>query len=181
MAIDILEPSVEKYVFLGIVCAIFSFISFIAFPPTGAILIGAVFWGLVFFTPLIMDFFPRLARHPRQRALQAMQGKNYAFDNARVRVFYSEGKVWLATKDVYSALNVPLSRANMQRLVDAKRHRLIPSTNVIGISEADLSACVLRLHASEKERFLHWFERSILFPIHKKLEQGIDIPEDVSR
>jgi hypothetical protein len=179
MEIDILEPSVKKYLFLASICILFNFFAF-AVLQYGSLLLDAMFWAIVFFTPLVMDFFPRFARHPRERALQGIQGKHYAFDNARVRVFYSEGKVWLATKDIYGALNVPLSRADMQRLVDAKRHRLIPGTKIIGISESDLSACVLRLRAHEKGRFINWFERSVLFPIHKKVELGIHVPEDVN-
>lgn len=186
MAIEILEPSVKKYIFLVVVCVLFSlillaFVLFDLFQPNISILIGAIFWGYVFLTPFLMDFVPKLARHPNKFALQGMQGTYYAFDNARVRVFYSEKKVWLATKDIYSALNLPLSSTDMRRLTDSKIHRIIPGTKIIGVSETDFASCLRHIRATEKERFMLWVERSVLLPIHNKVGLGIAIPEEVNR
>ncbi len=186
MEIDILKPSIAKYVFLAALCIPFSlvlyaFVYYELFTPTVAILLGAVFWGYVFLLPLVMDFAPQLARHPTKVAFQGIQGTHYTFDNARVRVFYSEGKVWLATQDIYSALNLPLSSAERRRLVDGKRHSVIPGTKIIGVSETNFASCMLYLRTPEKERFMLWVERSVMLPIHNKAEQGIAISEEVNR
>lgn len=186
MEIDILKPSVAKYVFLAALCIPFSlvlyaFVYYELFAPTASILLGAVFWGYVFLLPLVMDFAPQLARHPTKVAFQGIQGTHYTFDNARVRVFYSEGKVWLASQDIYSALNLSLSSAELRRLVDGKRHGIIPGTKIVGVSETNFAASMRHLRAREKDRFVHWVERSVLLPMHNKAAQGIAIREDVNR
>ena len=180
MSIELFEFSWGKYIFLGAVCIAQSIFAkwWMAGHPIWLIF-SAAFWGLIFFTPLLFDIVPRIFKSPHHRALAEFQGIYYSFGGQRVRVFYSDKLVWLATTDVYVALGLEIAKDDMRRLLLGKRHRVIPNTEIVGISEEHLRSFVTGTRANEAEKFNLWFERGILLPIRNKVRDGLSIAEEV--
>lgn len=174
---DFMQPSRRKYVGLAVVCTIFSILAI--WWTNGGILLAAMFWGLVFFTPLVMDFVPRLLNQPHKQALRELQGKHYVFGRTPVRIYYSAGKVWIPTRDLYNALELPLAKSGLERLVEEQRAGIIPNTTIQGLSESQVASFLRYSRSTEKDRFQVWFERQVVLPIHNKVKRGLPIAEQV--
>lgn len=173
------EPfAFKKYLALGATCGALSWAGYFGMGAISLPFIAAL-WGLIFFTPLMVDLVPRIFRHSHAQALGGLQGTHYVFERTRVRVYYAQDKVWLATEDVCRALQMPISHTTLQHLLDGKRHHIIPGTKIVGISEVHMQAFLRHSHAQEKDRFLVWFERGVVLPIRTKIERGIHVPERV--
>lgn len=180
MSINFFEFSFRKYLFLGAICIAQNLAAhwwMNGYPIW--MIVAAAFWGVVFFTPLAIDVVPRVLDARREIGMGDLQGVYYTFDMNEVRVLYSQGLVWLATKDVYRALGLPFGRGERKRIQLDKRHRTIPGTHILGISEKYLPGFVTATRSPEAQRFNLWFEREVLHPIHKKVEQGVRVPEAV--
>lgn len=174
---DFMQPSKRKYVGLAVVCTVFSALAI--WWTSGGILLAAMFWGLVFFTPLVIDFVPHLFHHSRKQALRELQGKHYVFGRTPVRIYYSAGEVWIPTRDLYHALELPLAKSGLERLVEEQRASVIPNTKIQGLSESQLVSFLRYSRSAEKDRFQLWFERQVALPIHNKVKRGLPIVEQV--
>lgn len=168
----------QKYILLGLLCIGFS-AALRLWVGGNALLFSVLFWGVCFFTPLLMDLFPWLFRQHAHHALSGLQGKHYVFQRTPVKVFYARDEVWLSTRDLYHALGIPLSRSDLHHLLDEGYHRLVPGLHLVGISENRLEKALRLVHSPEKERFLHWFQRQVAAPIHAKAERGLPIAEQI--
>ncbi len=173
-----MQPSIKKYVSLALVSVAFSFFA-LWWTDGRGILLVAMFWGVVFFTPLALDFVPILLNQPATQVLQALQGKHYVFGRTPLRIYYAAGEVWVATQDLYQALELPLAQSGLERLVDEQRSRCVPGTNVQGIAESQLPGFLRYSRAQEKDKFLLWFQRQVAYPIHTKVARGLPIAEQV--
>ncbi len=173
-----MNSNFKKYLAIGVLCGLLSWGGYAGMGSAG-FLFMTLLWGVAFFTPLLIDLVPSLFRQSRNQALRELQGVYYAFDRTRIRVFYSENKVWLASEDVYAALNIRLGSNGAMQLLDGERHRMIPGTRIVGIPETQMRNFLRYLKAPEKERFLQWFERGVVKPIRTKIERGIHVPEQV--
>jgi hypothetical protein len=180
MTVDFFEFNKEKYIFLGLVCVALSIFAHWWMDGHPIWMISAAaFWAIVFFTPLVIDLAPRILEARRARKLAALQGVNYMFGMSNIRVMYAQGLVWLATEDVYEALGLRFGKAEQRKLQADKRHRDVPGTEILGISETYLPDFVLSTRSSEALRFNLWFEREVLKPIRNKIAQGVHVPEAV--
>lgn len=174
------EFSWKKYIYLGVVCIAQNIFAkwWMAGHPIWLVF-AAAFWGLIFFTPLMFDIVPLLYWTHHRMSLAEFQGIHYTFDGKRVRVIYSDKLIWLATTDVYNDLELVLTKNDMRRLLLGKRHRVIPNTEIVGISEEHFRSFVTGTRANEAEKFNLWFERNVLLPIRNKVRDGLPVAEEV--
>jgi len=174
--LSLFEPSWKKYRALALICVLYTAFAYWWMGPS---LLIPMFWGLVFVTPLVMDFVPRLFRHPHHKALEEFQGVHYMFGGTRVRVLYAGGLVWVATQDVYDALGLRLGKQDLRRLLLGKKHCMIPGTQIVGISEVHLAHFVSGMRSDEAQRFTWWFEREVVKPIKTRIDRGLPVAEAV--
>lgn len=170
----------EKYLVLFVASGLLSLFAWHAWGDTAAPAMAA-FWGIVFFTPALMDVLPWLFQYQKRRALQALNGKHYEFGATRIRVFYAADRIWVASEDLHHALGSTLSDTDRLRLQRGNRHLTVPGTKVMGISEEHLRDYVLGLQSADKNRFVLWFENDVAKPLHLKIEQGSPVSKHAQR
>jgi len=127
--------------------------------------LAASLWGRAFAGYLI-DIIPAIRDRARRDVCEPMNGRFYAYDNQRIRLYLLDDDViWVPEQDLAAVIR-PLPDARELRLL-GQEYGIVPQQKFRGFTERGLLRMMTlrtagRFSTSEMIRFKHWLEKEAI-------------------
>ncbi len=126
--------------------------------------LAASLWGRALAHYLI-GLIPAIRDRARRDVLEPMNGRFYAYDNHRLRLYLVDGVIWIPERDL-AAIIRPLPDARELRLL-GEEYGVVPDQKCRGFTERGLLRMMSlrtagRFSTHEMIRFKHWLEKEAI-------------------
>lgn len=124
----------------------------------------ATLWGRAF-APYLIGLIPAIRDKARRDVCEPMNGRFYAYDNQRLRLYLIDGVIWIPEPDLAAVMR-PLPDARELRLL-GEDYAQVPQQKFRGFTERGLLRMMTlrtagRFSTHEMIRFKHWLEKEAL-------------------
>ncbi len=124
----------------------------------------APLWGK-WFAIYVIELIPAIRAQARRDVCEPMNGRFYAYDNIRLRLYLIEEVIWIPERDLQAILR-PWPDIRERRLL-GEDYAAIPGLKLRGFTERGLLRMMSlrtagRFSTHEMIRFKHWLEKEAL-------------------
>ena len=140
------------------------------------IVISSVVWVIAFVSPAFA-LMGLLADAVRALLWRNENGRYYAFDGQRIRVFVVEGEPWVAEANVLKVLGAKALRHLNWQKMPADEYGEISEANLKGFSEKGIAKLFAGKLDGFSLRFRKWLIGEVFFPFRHARERGLPLPK----
>ena len=129
----------------------------------------APLWGK-WFAVYLIEVIPAIRRRARRDVCAPMNGRFYAYDNIRLRLYLLDDVIWIPEQDL-GAIMRPLPDMRERRLL-GEDYGTIPGQKLRGFTESAVLRMMTlrtsgRFSTHEMIRFRHWLEKEAFPNLHR--------------